>query len=108
VSTLITTTVESLTELPMDRPTQPATIRLNPDVIARHLGESAVLVHLPTNRVFELNHTGARVWDLIGEGLPFDKIVQKLVEEFDMDVDGVTADVTDLIAWLRDEELIQS
>jgi hypothetical protein len=47
------------------------------------------------------------VWDLIGEGLPFDSIVQRLVEEFDMDVDGVSADVTDLIAWLRDEGLIQ-
>jgi hypothetical protein len=93
----------------MERPTPSnAPIRVNPDVIARHLGESAVLVHLPTNRVFELNHTGARVWDLIGEGMAFDRIVQTLVEEFDMDVDGVTADVTDLIGWLRDEGLIQS
>lgn len=93
----------------MERSTSSATpIRQNPDVIARHLGESAVLVHLPTNRVFELNHTGARVWDLIGEGMPLDRIVQTLVEEFDMDVPGVTADVTDLIDWLRDEELIRS
>lgn len=96
------------TELLMERPTPPAAIRLNPDVIARHLGESAVLVHLPTNRVFELNHTGARVWDLIGEGMPFETIVRTLAEEFDMDADGVSADVTDLIAWLRDEGLIQS
>ena len=92
----------------MERPTPSATpIRLNPDVIARHLGESAVLVHLPTNRVFELNHTAARVWDLLAEGMPFEKIVHTLVDEFDIDVAGVTADVTDLIDWLRSEELIQ-
>jgi hypothetical protein len=92
----------------MERPTPSATpIRLNPDVIARHLGDSAVLVHLPTNRVFELNHTGARVWDLLGEGMPFEKIVQTLVDEFDIDAAGVTADVTDLIDWLRSEALIQ-
>lgn len=64
-------------------------------------------MHLPTNRVFELNHTGARVWDLLAEGMPFEKIVQTLVDEFDIDVAGVTADVTDLIDWLRSEELIQ-
>ena len=92
----------------MERASPSATpIRLNPDVIARHLGESAVLVHLPTNRVFELNHTGARVWDLLSEGMPFEKIVQTLVDEFDIDTAGVTADVTDLIDWLRGEGLVQ-
>jgi Coenzyme PQQ synthesis protein D (PqqD) len=92
----------------MDRASSPATpIRPNPDVIARHVGEGAVLVHLPTNRVFELNHTGSRVWDLIGEELTLDQIVQTLAAEFDMDVGGVAADVDELIAWLRDEGLIQ-
>ncbi|HEX7778282.1 MAG TPA: PqqD family protein [Vicinamibacterales bacterium] len=92
----------------MERATPSATpIRPNPDVIARHLGESVVLVHLPSNQVFELNHTGARVWDLLAEGMPFEKIVQTLVDEFDIDVAGVTVDVTDLIDWLRSEGLIQ-
>jgi Coenzyme PQQ synthesis protein D (PqqD) len=92
----------------MERAPSPATpIRPNPDVIARHLGEGAVLVHLPTNRVFELNHTGARVWELIGEGVSFDRMVQTLADEYDMRPEGVAADVTELIAWLRDEELIQ-
>lgn len=66
-----------------------------------------MLVHLPSNRVFELNHTGSRVWDLIGEGVTFDGIVQALAAEFDMDANGVAADVTELIGWLRDEGLIQ-
>lgn len=91
----------------MERAPSRAPIRLNPDVIARHLGEGAVLVHLPTNRVFELNHTGTRVWDLIGEGVSFDRMVQTLADEYDMHPDGVATDVTELIAWLRDEELIQ-
>lgn len=94
--------------LSMERASSPVTpLRPNPDVIARHLGEGAVLVHLPTNRVFELNHTGVRVWDLISEGVPFDGIVQALAAEFEMDAGGVAADVTELIAWLRDEDLIQ-
>ena len=92
----------------MERAPSPATpVRPNPDVIARHLGEGAVLVHLPSNRVFELNHTGARVWELIGEGVSFDRMVQTLADEYDMHPEGVAADVTELIAWLRDEELVQ-
>ncbi len=61
----------------------------------------------PTNQVYELNHTGARVWDLIGESVPFDQIVQTLAAEFDMDPGGVASDVTELIAWLRDEDLVR-
>ena len=92
----------------MESVPSPATpFRPSPDVIARHLGEGAVLVHLPTNRVFELNHTGARVWDLIGEGVSFDRMVHTLADEYDMHPEGVADDVTELIAWLRDEGLIQ-
>jgi hypothetical protein len=90
---------------PVNSPATP--LRPNPDVIARHLGDGAVLVHIPTNQVFELNHTGARVWELIGEGIPFDEMIQTLVAEFDMDPAGITADVNDLIGWLRDENLLQ-
>ena len=72
------------------------------------VGPRQIRLLLLAQRVFELNHTGARVWDLIGEGMAFERIVQTLVEEFDMDVDGVTTDVTDLIEWLRGEGLIQS
>jgi hypothetical protein len=92
----------------MESVPSPATpLRPSPDVIARHLGDGAVLVHLPSNRVFELNHTGSRVWELIGEGVPIPQMVQTLVAEFDMDPEGVEADVNDLIAWLRDENLLQ-
>ena len=48
---------------PVNSPVTP--LRPNPDVIARHLGDGAVLVHIPTNQVYELNHTGARVWELM-------------------------------------------
>src|SRR5215510_5014894 len=53
--------------------------RPNPDVIAKRLDDAAVLVHLGTNRIFELNGTGMRVWELLGQGLGVDGIVRRLV-----------------------------
>ncbi|HET9369108.1 MAG TPA: PqqD family protein [Vicinamibacterales bacterium] len=62
------------------RPVTPA-----PDVVARRLGDGAVLVHLPTNKIFELNETGARVWELIASGKTIAAMTSALVEEYDVD-----------------------
>jgi len=79
-------------------------LRPNPDVIARRLGDGAVLVHLPTNRVFELNDTGMRVWELAGEGLAQAELLDRLATEFALD-DAARRDVADLIDRLRREGL---
>ena len=56
--------------------------RSNPNVLTRRLDRATILVHLVTNRIFELNETGTRVWELLGEGLDTDCIVRRLVDEF--------------------------
>ena len=51
--------------------------RLRPSehVVSSRLGDVGLLVHLKTNQIFELNTTGLRVWELIGEGLGFEEVV---------------------------------
>ena len=36
------------------------------DVVARRMGRTGVLVDLRSSRIFELNNTAARVWELLG------------------------------------------
>jgi hypothetical protein len=45
-----------------------ANLRPHPDVVAQRLGEEVALVNLQTNRIFELNRTGACLWDLLCKG----------------------------------------
>ena len=65
--------------------TTDATLRPSPDVIARRLDRTGVLVHLATNRIFELNETGIRIWELIAEGHSSDAILARLLDEFEID-----------------------
>ena len=44
-----------------------------------------ILLHLRTNRFFELNRTGARFWELLGSGLALQEIREKMMEEFEVD-----------------------
>jgi hypothetical protein len=77
------------------------------DVVSRRVGQGAVLVHLVTNRIFELNATGARIWELIVAQEDRDGIVRSLVEEFDVAPDRARQELTHLIEALQREGLLQ-
>jgi hypothetical protein len=90
---------------------KPVTSRIgrpHTDVIARQMGDGAVLVHLATNTIFELNRTGARVWELLGQGLPSSGIAAILVEEFQVEIDRASREVDDLIERLTAAGLLTS
>jgi len=80
-----------------------STLRPSSDVVARRLDRAGVLVHLPTNRIFELNETGMRIWELLGASEPVAGIVATLVREFDVDPERATREVSDLLRRFRDE-----
>jgi len=82
------------------------TLKANPGVIAKRLDDVAVLVDVSTNQIFELNHTGARVLELMGEGFDKEQIVHHLVHEFDADLPIVAKEVDSLLDGLRMEGLL--
>jgi len=81
-------------------------LRPNPDVVAKRLDEATVLVHIPTNRIFELNETGSRVWELLGQEVDSDRIVQHLIDEFDVESNQAASEVNDLLVRLQKEGLL--
>ena len=71
-------------------------MQVNPDVVARRLDDEVVLVHLRTNEIYRLNFTGARFWELLGEGLELDEVKRSLESEFEVDR---TASTTRSSGW---------
>jgi hypothetical protein len=86
----------------------PDVLRQDPQAVSSRLGDAGVLVNLRTNRIFELNATGFRVWELIGEGLDLAAVERRLSEEFSVDPDRLRAEVTDLVAALVREGLLDA
>jgi hypothetical protein len=82
-------------------------LRRNPEVIAKRLDESTVLVDLATSRIFELNETGTRIWELLGEGLDADSVMRHLVDEFEVEHARAEGEVNNLLARLRADGLLE-
>jgi hypothetical protein len=80
--------------------------QLHPDVVWRRVGEEAVLVNLKTNQIYSLNHTGARLWELIGAGHDREGAEAALIREFDVEEGDLRKEVADMLEALAKEGLI--
>jgi hypothetical protein len=93
--------VLSLSEFALDR-----VLRPNPEVIAKRLDQTTVLVDISSSCIFELNETGTRIWELLGQGLNVEQIVQHLVSEFEVEDSQAAEEVTKLLSQLQNEGLV--
>ncbi len=71
------------------------------------MGDEIVLVHLKTNRIFSLNPTGARFWELLSEGQSRSEIETTLLQEYDGSQAEVSAEIDALVTTLEGERLVQ-
>jgi hypothetical protein len=81
-------------------------VACNPDVLAKAVGGETVLVHLKTNRIYELNRTAARLWALLEEQRSLAEIQQTLVAEFSVEPEAVKLEMDALLEELLDEQLV--
>ena len=75
-------------------------------VLARRLPGGAVLVDLATNRIFEVNETGAVVWELLTEGVSRDEVLGRLTETFAVDREQAAAGLERITAALQRQGLL--
>jgi hypothetical protein len=80
--------------------------RIHPDALANRIGNQIVVVHLHTDRIFELNETGSRIWELLAEGRNRLEIENLLKEEFQITESLITNEIDQLLASLTAESLI--
>jgi hypothetical protein len=78
----------------------------HPDVVWRRVDEEAVLVNLKTNRIYSLNPTGARLWELISAGNDREAAEAALIEEFDVEEGELRNEVAAVLEELVKEGLI--
>jgi hypothetical protein len=83
-----------------DRPTPSA------HVVSQELDGEVVLVQLQTNRIYALNATGARFWELLRAGVTVPEIRRRLLEEYEVTEAVIDEEIASLLAMLRAERLV--
>lgn len=91
-----------------DEPSAGSRIYPDPNVLAKRVDEEIVLVHLETNRIYELNRTGASLWDALAAGPTHAELEQHLALEFDVEPQQLAREVDEILGQLAAERLIRS
>jgi hypothetical protein len=82
--------------------------QLKPNVLARRLGSSSVLVDLDSNKIYELNQTGAWLVERLAEGLDDSALPQALADAFEGSAGSMRADVERLLDELHAAGLVST
>ena len=78
----------------------------SPEVVAAAVGDKTFLLHV-TNWVYlELNESGTRIWELLEDGRPLDRVVEDLCREFHVDRQVCARDVAELLETLEAKQFV--
>lgn len=77
------------------------------DVFTRRVGDEVVIVQLERSEIFSLNPTGARLWDLLSQGLSVSEATAYLTEEYEVDALQLRGEVDVLLEQLVGEGLLR-
>lgn len=84
------------------------TVKLRRDgLIWRRAGDEVIALDLTRSEYMASNASGAVVWEALADGAHRDSLVERLCAEFDVDAEVAGADVDSLLAWLRNEGLLE-
>ena len=86
---------------------QRQSLKVNPDVLFQRLENDAVLLHMKTDRFYNLNRTGARFWELLNEGHDLVRIQEQMLREFDVEPAALEKEIKDMIVTLQKEDLVR-
>jgi hypothetical protein len=78
----------------------------DPDALSSVVGEEAVILHFTAGTYFGLNDVGSRIWELVATPRSVGEICEKLVEEYDVEVDRCERAVVALLQEMIDNNLI--
>jgi hypothetical protein len=76
-------------------------------VLARSVGDTVVLFHPETERLLTLHATGTRIWELLTEETDAERIIARLVNEFEGPTSLVEQQVVDFLVQLAKEQVVR-
>ncbi len=81
-------------------------VRPDTDVISQRIGDECVLVHPRTDRIYALNRTGARVWELLSAGYDRARVHEQMLQEFEVSPAQLARDIDAIVTSLQNEGLV--
>jgi hypothetical protein len=84
----------------------PSRFQPSPETVATRVGDEVVLVDLKTDRIFSLNRTAARIWELVCAECDRAEVERCMLEEFEVSREEVVAAIDELVVSMTQDGLL--
>ena len=81
--------------------------RIGKDVVSRDLDGEVVILNLRTGIYFGLDPVGTKIWQLIVKRRSLQKVLDSLLEEYEVPETRCADDLLEFVARLQENELIE-
>lgn len=82
------------------------TIKRNPELVASDMDGETVMMSIDNGEYFGLDPVGSRIWTLIENQIRIDKLIEQLLEEFDVTKEQCELDTLEFLNQLQDKNLL--
>ncbi|MDO9606012.1 PqqD family protein [Hydrogenophaga sp.] len=82
------------------------TVTIPSQVMARTVGDETVILDLASGTYYGLDPVGARIWQLMTEGLGLAQVCDAMRDEYEVSREDIERDVLALVQALLDKQLV--
>lgn len=81
--------------------------RISEEVLFQEVSGEAVLLDLKSEQYFGLDKVGTHIWHLLNENLPEENIIERLLQQYEVDRSTLEVDVSQLLDQLEKAGLVE-
>ncbi len=81
-------------------------ISRNPELVSSQIDSERVMMNIQTGEYFGLDAVGNRIWELIEKPIQINKLIEILLDEFDVPKNQCETDTLEFIKQLSDKQLV--
>ena len=80
--------------------------QISPEILHSKIDEEVILMSIEADSYFGLDPIASRIWELLEQPLDLDELVEKLMEEYEVDAETCRQDVQALLEDMQGRGLI--
>ena len=90
----------------MQNITDETIVKRNPEMLASEIDGEKVMMSMDKGDYFGLNTVGSRIWELIEDEIEVNGLIDKMLDEFDVEASECKADLIGFLNELNEKGLI--
>ena len=78
------------------------------DVVFSHIDDEVVMMNIETGEYYGLNAVASRIWEALENPITFDRLINLLMQEFDIDETTCHNDVARFLNQMAEKKLVNN